>query len=439
MSKRKSGSSSASGDFVAAANKIAESITTQVGKQVITDEEVGLLLQTLESSSSPSAFVPVAWFLDVSGSMDTPFKKQALQQVLKTIETLNGPYAVTEIASTPKFSLRMGLHPPQDLEPLYQITPNGGTYLWEVIGSCLLRYAEAGVKQINVSVLTDGEDTSSNGKWKGFSGSVQLIRLARELDISLTISFVQLGGTEREATNLQCVADVSGGAFLQMHESSSSLTEIDSFGQILKSKLSDKTQRETYVESRRAEGRARMEQVKDVVDPVLFETTDFAAMELANAIFALPDTHEKQIARALILALYKQTLLMKASQASIMEYSLHANQLRQIVQKELSMELQKLFTAKQVAHLYNTKLLNLKFLRGWIQRGNGKDCGIWTIRIAETINVLNATVAHLKERDALRWGDLNLVENNNEQTQTNENRKRTKLDNNEEKEEKSPS
>ena len=66
------------------------------------------------------------------------------------------------------------------------------------VASSLIRYAKLGLGEINAVVLTDGEDNRSSGCWLGIGGAIHLMRLARHLGTSLTISFVQLGGSSKD-------------------------------------------------------------------------------------------------------------------------------------------------------------------------------------------------------------------------------------------------
>lgn len=294
-------------------------------------------------------------------------------------------YSITQISSEPTYKLRLGLYKKEELDELYHQTPTGSTFLWEVVASCLMCYSNVGLRDVNVVILTDGDDNCSSGCWNGIKGAVQLIRLARELKISLTISFVQLGGEEKEVANLRTIADITGGVYLHVNANLVDLDQINSvleniatFGHTIETELTGRETRDKFIQRRRSEGFVRIRNHNNnngaLIDTIILESIEYSAMFWCARILRLDgnDDDETRLEK-----LIREALLKVFTQESSRSDKIHANKLRNSVHDILPVEISNKLSAKQISHIYNTKFLNGGQVRAWLKRGVGADCGVW--------------------------------------------------------------
>jgi hypothetical protein len=371
---------------------------------ILTESEV----KQVQSLSS----LPICWFLDYSGSMGTDFKMKALKHVLEVIgqyDEKQQPYSVTKISSEPCHKLRLALHQKQELDDLKSETPLGGTYLWQCIATNLLHYSSLGLGEINAAVLTDGADNESTGSWHGIHGAVELMRLARHLGTSLTISFIQLGGDSKEQENLRAVAGITGGAFLhlkidqidlskeedivKMHDI---LQQIDVFGLEVQTQLTKRENRNKVLHQRKSEACLRFSSVGknkqyNFIDPSILNSADYAALcWSAKLQSVMKEEKDKIIAKALLQVLMKMVLDG--------ETSIHARVLRARVYTSLPKEIQSQFSASQIANVYNSQFLISSALVGeWLERSK-QDEAVWILK-PNADEVLVLSFRHLFPED----------------------------------------
>jgi len=280
--------------------------------------DVGLTAEEVEATrvvvAGVEEMVPLIAFLDYSGSMNEPFKLSALGETVRGLSRMaeqKQSVGVVKIASDAQLLLRLGQHSGDEVvAETKNLVPGGETFLWEPIASYVQRCSDLGLQNVNLYVLTDGEDTRSRAGWKGVQGVIRLMELARQLSISVTVSIVQLGGSDTEQSNIRAAAGLTGGSYLHVDLLEADpdhlrqvLEKMSAFNDSLASTLGRVSLRDATVRHNVARAARDMASLSKSVSSVMRSSPDFASLEVASFLGGVSEVHIQALCHTVLQVL----------------------------------------------------------------------------------------------------------------------------------------